>query len=97
MPLIACPACTSPVSTAAAACPKCAHPITIAPPFQKTPLTIEQTSKKYKALQLAGVILMIIATLMLVANKGHGNGVLVAGVGLAVYIYGRVSAWWQNG
>lgn len=57
---------------------------------------IELTAKKWKAMQLIGVALLIIGV---VARIGTGDywWVGVAVIGLIVYALGRVLAWWNHG
>lgn len=59
-------------------------------------ITTQQTSKKWKAMQLGGALLLIVAV---VARIGTGDywwtGVGV--VGVLLYALGRILAWWNNG
>jgi len=60
--------------------------------------TIEQTSKKWKAMQLAGVGIIVTGILCGIALD---DGALAAAwfvfAGICVYGYARVMAWWNNG
>lgn len=91
MGLVKCLDCGHDVSDLAPACPQCARPMRDA----EKPLTIEQTSKPYKALQGAGIA-GAVAGLTLMAWTVH-LGAFVAGVGVLFYFVGVVSAWWHNG
>lgn len=100
MLLIDCPACASPVSSAAAACPKCAHPITTT--VQRRPVTIEQTNKKFKVIQLIGTIAVAIGLFLMFRSSATDGATLRPGIWLAVlgligYYVGRAGAWWRNG
>jgi hypothetical protein len=100
MPLMPCPACSTEVSDAALACPRCAHPLNPAPATR--PVTVEQTSKKYKKAQVLSVAMLVTATLLLVSSGGVGTaqvglGTVMFLAGLVVYLYSRVGAWWNNG
>ena len=102
MALIPCPLCERQVSEMAASCPQCGHPVAM-PKFSSAPLaaspeptTIEQTSKLYKAAQLAGVVGICTGAAFYVANS-LGVGVLLMSGGAVLYGYGRVGAWWNNG
>lgn len=108
MALITCPDCKKQVSDQAQACPDCGCPIK-KPTVQKSSLkpvhTIEATSKKYKALQLVGVILMSISVVFCVAagvdsespgNKAAGLGGSFFLIGIIVYITARALTWWHH-
>lgn len=57
--------------------------------------TTQATAKKWKALQLAGVLLILLS-LPSAAVVGIG-AVLFAMLGVAVVVYGRTMAWWHHG
>lgn len=101
MALINCPECQKQVSSIAAACPNCAHPINQKQPTQKPTIqTIEQTSKRWKGLQLVGFILCGLG-LVITFSGETGPGAINPGpimfiVGLAIYILARFSAWWHH-
>lgn len=59
------------------------------------PTTIQQTAKRYKAGQLAGMALLATGVVLLFNGSGYG-GALTA-VGLAVYLIARALAWWHHG
>ena len=96
MPLTTCPDCGTKVSTRAAACPRCAAPLTGA-------VTTEQTGKRWKAVQLIGAGILILAACwigrqMAVASEAGLTIAFVAAViGLATLIAGQVGAWWFHG
>ena len=114
MSLTVCPDCQSPVSDKAPACPHCGRPITAVHaqiqigteqtspdrPATKT-RTIEATGKKWKALQLIGVILIIFAILsrsVVFSVEGlEPNGIISALLwmdGIFAFLFGRVGGWW---
>ncbi len=78
---------------------------------EEKPILIEQTTKRWKVWQLAGVgiiLLDIIALLLLtyifprpsdVKNPGFAFAAfaVVLSIGVLVWIYGRVMAWWHHG
>lgn len=90
----------------AAACPRCAHPIAAtAPPPRpqhegaaesRRAVTIEQTSKKHKAGQALGVLIIFLGIGACTAGVGVGSAALLA-LGVAVYVVAKAGAWWSNG
>lgn len=99
MSLIKCSECGHQVSDKAAACPNCGNPMAI-PAVSKEVRTIQQTAKKYKAMQLIGFLIIIIGLLIAVTNQQNianmiGVGVIVLG-GIVVVI-SKMLAWWNNG
>ena len=94
MPLINCPSCEHKVSQLARACPQCAHP------FEPTkPITVEQTSKRYKSGQALGLLVIAVGILFATAvgRQGSGFGILLAILGVAVFLMASIGAWWNNG
>lgn len=66
------------------------------------PTTIEQTSKKWKALQLVGGLLAIFgvpaAMLGSVVNPiGSYVGLVLMLGGLGLFVYARLLTWWHHG
>ena len=104
MSLISCSECAREVSDRAFACPACGHPMleigTRSPKahYSRT-VKIEATGKKYKALQLAGAAAITVAVVSCAVpapNSSQWSG-LVFVIGMALYGYGRVGAWWNHG
>lgn len=60
------------------------------------PTTIEQTSKKYKAGQLIGA-LMIGSGIVIYVGGSMGLGTILVTGGAFIYMAARVGAWWNNG
>ena len=96
MPLIACPDCGRQVSDQATACPSCARPLGGA-------TLVEQTARKWKLIQAAGVVLML-AGLAWVFWPRHTPtqadstvGIAILGAGIGATVVGRVGAWWKHG
>jgi len=71
--------------------------------------TIELTAKKYKKIMLIAVLLVITGGLFFIAaaalsnvSKSAGIGVASLGgfpfvVGIILYLYARIGAWWNHG
>ena len=59
--LISCSDCGAPMSKRAPACVKCGAP-------NEAPTTIEQTSKKWKGVEMVGVIVMAIGVVLLIVR-----------------------------
>jgi len=99
MALITCKECGQKISSLAAACPGCGAPVETA--GGKTHV-IEATGKKWKTVQLIGMIVLVIGIFSCIASTrgpdgSYGVGVSIPWIGLAVYLFGRVSAWWHHG
>lgn len=100
MGLAKCPDCGKDVSDQASSCPNCGHPVKA--------VVIEQTAKKYKAMQLLGIFLIIIGIFSLFGSLGStssessgmfgfsGGSALLIFVGLICYIAARMQAWWHH-
>lgn len=96
MALISCKECNTEISDKAAVCPKCGAPVEVTG-LQAGPVVItEQTGKKYKALQLAGVI-MILAGVVSCAGHDPKSASWLFLFGLVLYVWARVGAWWNHG
>ena len=59
--------------------------------------TIELTSKKWKGIQLTGIILILVGVIVFMATEGGGIGSLFLLVGFGMYVYSRIGAWWHHG
>jgi zinc-ribbon domain len=96
MAIIKCPECGSQVSDKATACPSCAHPVGAV-------TLIEQTAKRWKAVQMYGVAGMLLGLLFVFAAIGSESFAvsmlagLVTAAGIAIYSVGRIAAWWHHG
>ena len=60
-------------------------------------VTIQQTSKRYKAAQLAGVVAMCMGTVSCVAQAQPVVNGLFWIAGCLLFGYARIGAWWKNG
>lgn len=103
--LIQCVECGREISDKAAACPGCGAPIAsgtgakaeaVAVPSGDSVQTIEQTSKKWKGLQLAGSLAIALGIVFMFAGS-MGLGAFLGFIGILAYIYGRAGGWWHNG
>ncbi len=92
MALIECSECGKKISSKAKECPSCGNPIAAT--------TVEQTGKKWKGSQLIGVIILIIGAIWLIVKLGAGEDALTAAiftaVGLFLYVFSRLMAWWHH-
>ena len=119
----ACPHCGHPVAASApvdpldalASAAEMRRPIGYATPVRgsggrhRRVHTIEQTSKRWKAMMLAGAMLMLLGAAvgvlgMVLVQQGMPAARLIAAVGVAlialgvvVYLFARGAAWWENG
>lgn len=107
MALIPCPECSNQVSTQAWSCPKCGAPIAarnappvVAPPDDKRPVTVEQTSKSIKlGILLCSVafwIGLITAFSADTPQQSQGATFLLV-IGAIGYIALKIARWWVNG
>lgn len=98
MALVECGECGTSVSDKAASCVKCGAPVgVVAVPLGPSKiLTTQQTSKPYKAGQLAGGVLLAIGVVLAVGGAQLSGGLTML-VGLVVYLGSRMGAWWNNG
>jgi uncharacterized membrane protein YvbJ len=104
MALISCQECGRQVSDKASACPQCACPIGALPAGGPRVVTIQETSKRWKKLQLLGMIGVPVCFIGIMSSAGadqpsEGAAVfwvlgLLASIG--AYIYGRFGAWWHH-
>lgn len=97
MALVKCAECGNQISDKASACPKCGAPMA-------RPVTIEQTGKRHKTIQLIGVLLIVIGMVSCMAGvRGDSEptaaivGAGMAIVGLVLWFAGRIGAWWGHG
>ncbi|MEZ4279029.1 MAG: hypothetical protein R3F21_05345 [Myxococcota bacterium] len=98
MAMINCPDCGKEVSSKAPACVACGSPISAQ--------TIQATAKKWKAMQVVGMLLIIFGVAGMcstisdpkAASEASAAGttalMFIAGMGLT--IFGRLGAWWNH-
>lgn len=91
--LVPCPACRESVSTEATACPRCGQPL--------RPVVIEQSSKRVKAMILAGAGVAFVGMVGGLFSQKHVAGLPISGVvmvaGLLVGATGSFLRWWRHG
>lgn len=94
--LIDCEACSKQYSKKAQACPQCGNPTELKMAADsKNPVTVEQTSKKYKAGVLIGWSMIIAGFVFMGIAPVFGT--TIASCGAICLIYSRFGAWWNNG
>jgi len=57
--------------------------------------TIQRTSKKYKAMQFAGVLAICLGIVFFAADKQNAGGTFLL-CGIIGYASGRILAWWHH-
>lgn len=106
MALIMCPDCQAQVSDAAPACPRCGRPIAMQPPrpaAPQQPVTIQQTSKQWKGMQLiAGLACCVGMVTTCSGSASDSGGAVIFGMvllvgGFIAFIVARAGAWWSTG
>lgn len=88
MAMIDCPECSASISDAALSCPKCGNPMAEV-------ITTQQTSKRFKVVQLIAVAFMF-AGMVSCSAGGEGSAHLWM-AGISLYIAAKTGAWWRNG
>jgi len=104
MALISCPECGRQVSDKASACPQCACPLGAVSVGGVGVVTIQETSKKWKKLQLLGAIGVPVCFIGIMSStgtdqpSGGASAFWVLGMlaSIGAYIYGRFGAWWHH-
>lgn len=99
MALLPCPECGKEVSSKAIACPTCAHPLNTDEPIISKPqniVTTQATSKHFKAIQFIGVALILAGTVSCSVGE-PSTSVRLWIFGVAIYVGGRIGAWWNHG
>ena len=97
MPLIKCTECKKEISSKASSCPNCGCP------SSDGVQTIQQTSKKWKALQFFGTLLILASILIMpfvFASDDVANpkaSFVIPLVGIVFYTIGRAGGWWHHG
>jgi hypothetical protein len=92
MALINCPECKARISNMANACPKCGYSI------RKSNIQlIEQTGKKYKLAEVAGILIVGVAAIsaVLIGDKFYifrGIGI----IGFIMLLYALIGKWWHH-
>ena len=89
MALTTCRECGHQISDTAAACPSCGA-------SASGVVTTQATARRFKGLQLVGVLMMAAGTVSCVAQE-IGTSVALWALGACVYTYGRAAAWWRHG
>lgn len=95
MTLASCPDC----HPAATSCPSCGRPL------DPKPTQTETTAKRYKLMQLGGILLMTMGLTLMFWRIGTRAHSVVAGIltlvglfgGVGLWATGRVPAWWHHG
>ena len=97
MALIECPDCHKEISELAPTCPSCGRPNV------KQVVTTQATGKLYKAVQLIGSVLIVAGFFSCIVSvsdttqpSGENSRILLY-LGVALYLIGRVGAWWHHG
>jgi len=105
MALIKWPECGNEVSEEALSCPSCGHPLQSTDQIiQQSPVTIEQTTKKWKVIKLVSVTFIIIGLFLFFTglqdggfeNFKTGLGFTVAFLSFIGLLIGKFGAWWTN-
>jgi hypothetical protein len=89
----ACPDCGKEVSRRASACIHCGAPLAA----EGAVSTVQQTGKKWKAMQLAGAALMIFGVVSCSAQGDAQTSALALMIGFVVFVGARIGAWWNHG
>jgi predicted amidophosphoribosyltransferase len=96
MSLVACPACAREISKQAAACPHCGQPMNDSGKV----VTVQATRKLYKAIMVAGALLMIAGVascvMALPEKRSTFQGSTLFISGLLVFLGARILAWWHH-
>lgn len=89
MAIIECKECAAKISDAAKSCPSCGNPMARV-------VTIEQTSKRFKLLQVVAVFFLLGGVVACTGESPQGSAIMWM-IGVSLYIYSRIGAWWRNG
>lgn len=66
----------------------------------KIHVVIERTSKRYKGMKLAGVLLVVGAIMLASATRSDEPRPIISMMlftGIGVFLYGMIAAWWHHG
>lgn len=91
---IQCPACAEEILAQAKKCKHCGEWLADKP----APTVIEQTGKGYKGAMAIGAVVAMLGTFIAYAG-GDGSGafgVTLLFMGIAVFIFARIGAWWNH-
>ncbi len=101
MGLIYCANCEGKASDQIESCPHCGHPLNgVTQNAAGGTQTVEQTSKKWKAVQLISACGVIVGVMMCVGSDEAGTVAVGKGLlasSIAGVVIGRVCAWWYHG
>jgi len=109
MALVNCHECGKEISDKAQSCPSCGCPIQNTPTASQSNAsqqvgvqTIQETSKKWKGMQLIGAILLVIGIISCINQTSTGSltespvtGVLIF-LGFIFSVIGKFGAWWHH-
>lgn len=112
MALIKCPECQTEISDQAPTCPRRGLPlkkemsttINIDKIVEKKIQTIQLTSKRWKAIKVAAVILFIIGLIVVSQGHAHNNGqnattgigIFLIFISIIAFFVAKFGAWWHN-
>jgi hypothetical protein len=96
MSLTTCRDCGASISDMAPACIQCGAPLPRPHADAAAVVTTEQTGKKFKGAQLAGVLMIIAGVVSCSSGEPRATGWLLVG-GFFLYLGARVGAWWHHG
>lgn len=91
MALIKCSDCQKEHSDLAQVCPNCGRPARV-----NQPVLIEQTAKRWKDLQIIGVVLALISLPLMMADAIRVLAILLAVGAIGLIIYARYQAWYHH-
>lgn len=105
-----CPGCGSPKHKSERACPSCGfggispQPRDVKVLIQNTGVqTIEKTSKRWKKMMLRGLAAIALGACLGIvavfreAPMASLAGVFIGFIGVCMYVYSRIMAWWHHG
>lgn len=92
MSLVECPDCKKQISDAAPSCPNCGRPQAQAAPQREQVVTVQQTSKHWKAL-----ILLSILGFFASFSIQSGNGPLLMAGSILLFFFAVIGKWWHHG
>ena len=103
MAIVPCPECQRDISDRAAACPHCGNPIAAIPSAARVSVqtddgdvvTTQATGKAPKVVQLVGFLLAVGGVVSCSSSTGSSGGLFL--LGCAVFLMGRLMAWWSHG
>ena len=104
MALTKCSECGKEVSEKAFTCPNCGKPLQdISKATQRSPVTIEQTKKKWKVVRLISWLMIITGVILFIKGLADGSnslsfrlGIFVGFFGIVGSLIGKFGSWWSN-